>query len=33
MKRQNKQRIFMAVMAVIMVIALLLPLVANVFVR
>lgn len=33
MKRQKKQRIMMAVLAGVMVLALLLPIVANIFVR
>lgn len=33
MKRQKKQRIMMAVLAGVMVIVLLLPIVANIFVR
>ena len=33
MKRQDKQRIFMAVMAGLMAISLLLPIVATIFVR
>lgn len=33
MKRQKRQRIMMAVLAGVMVIALLLPIVANIFVR
>ena len=33
MKHQKRQRVFMAVMAGIMIVALLLPIVANIFVR
>ena len=33
MKHQKSQRVFMAVMAGIMIVALLLPIVANIFVR
>lgn len=33
MKKQKRQRIFMAVMAGLMVVALVLPMVANIFIR